>query len=142
MLYAVLQSRMFISEPANKKQNDELLNDLTNSTFIIINVRKILHDFFGNQNIEYENDYLLSFLNKKEKRIIELVRKGEVKEVKIKFVNNEIDIIECVKYESPEIAIHQIGRGFKKGDYKDVIVKVRDGKVVHFETSELNKLKK
>jgi len=127
---------------ASKKQNDELLNDLTNSSFIIINVRKILHDFFGNQKIEYENDYLLAFLNKKEKKIIELVRKDEVKEVKIKFQNNEIEIIECVKNENPEIAIHQIGRGFKKGDYKTVILKVRDGKVIHYEISELTKTKK
>ena len=94
------------SESANKKQNDELLNYLTNSYFIMVNVRKFLHDFFGNQNIEYENDHLLAFLNKKEKRIIELVRNGEVKKVKIKFKNNEIDIIECVKYKNPEIAIN------------------------------------
>ncbi len=130
------------SESANKKQNDELLNDLTNSSFIVVNVRQILQRFFSNEKITYDNEYLLSFLNKKERKIIELLRKGEVKEVKIKFVNNEIDLIECVKNENPEIAIHQLGRGFKKSDYKDVIVKVRDGKVIHYQSSELTKFKK
>lgn len=129
-------------ENEKKKTNEESLNNLTNSSFIIINIRKILNDFFGNQNILYDNEYLLGFLNKKEKNIIELVRKGEVKEIKIRFVNNEIDIIECIKTENPEIAINQIARGFKKGEYKSVSMKVVDGKIIYYETSDLIKVKK
>ena len=128
-------------ENEKKKTNQESLNNLTNSSFIIINIRKILTEFFGNQKINYDNEYLLGFLNRKEKNIIELVRKGKVKEVKIKFKNNEIDIIECIKSENPEIAVNQIGRGFKNGDYKTITVKVADGKILHYETSDLIKLK-
>ena len=125
-----------------KKNNQQSVNNLIDSSFIIVNIRKILFDFFNNEKLNYDNKYLLGFLNKKERNIIELVRKGKVKEIKIKFKNDEIDLIESVNNENPDIAINKLARGFKKGEYKRITVQVIDGKVTNYETADLIKVNK
>ena len=133
---------VFGDVPENKKKiNQDILQTLTNQSFVVINIRKILTSFFSNEKLSYDNDYIMGFLNKKEKQIIEKIRSGSVKEVKIRFKNNQPDLFELTQDINTEAEINKIARALKKGQYQDLIIKSRDGKVLSYEKTELIKLK-
>ncbi|MDQ6755604.1 MAG: hypothetical protein M3004_01600 [Bacteroidota bacterium] len=127
-------------ENEKRKTNQEALNNLTNSSFIIINIRKILHDFFSNENINYDNEYLLGFLNKKEKEIIEKIRLGGIKQINITFNNDKPVQMNLTKVIAPEEAINKVSRILKKGEFQEIKLKHSDGKLSYYEQTDIIKL--
>ncbi|MFT3909360.1 MAG: MerR family transcriptional regulator [Ferruginibacter sp.] len=122
-----------------KQLNQDILNSIINKSFVIINLRKIIHGFFSNEKINNDNDYIIGFLNKKEKEIIEKIREEDLKEVKIRFANNKPVLLELTKSINKDEAINKMTRLLKKGEYKDITIKTRDGKLLSYEQTDLIK---
>ncbi len=113
-----------------------------NTSFSLINLRKIVSEFFANDEIKYDNDYIISFLNPKERKIIDRIKKGGFKRITIHFDKGSRPIkFEGVSEEKiQESTIGQVARLMKKGEYSTIKISQQDGNLVSFEKSELVKL--
>ena len=123
------------------KKNETASSQLMDCSFALVNLRKIVQSFFSSEKIRHDNDYLLAFLNKKEKAIVEKIRDGGIKEIKISFSNNKPVLLKLTKDIKPDEAINKVSRILKKGEFLDISVKTRDGKLVNYEQTDLIKLK-
>ena len=123
------------------KKNETASSQLMDCSFALVNLRKIVQGFFSSEKIRHDNDYLLAFLNKKEKAIVEKIREGGVKEIKISFSNNKPVLLKLTKDVKPDEAINKVSRILKRGEFLDITVKTRDGKLLNYEQTDLIKLK-
>ena len=123
------------------KKNEAATSQLTDCSFALVNLKKIVQGFFSSEKIGHDNDYLLAFLNKKEKAIVEKIREGGVKEIKISFSNNKPVLLKLTKDVKPDEAINKVSRILKKGEFSDISLKTRDGKLLNYEQTDLFRLK-
>jgi len=123
------------------KKNETASSELTDCSFALVNLRKIVQGFFSSEKIRHDNDYLLAFLNKNEKAIVEKIREGGVKEIKISFNDNKPVLLKLTKDVNPDEAINKISRILKRGEFSDISIKTRDGKLLNYEKTDLIKLK-
>jgi DNA-binding transcriptional MerR regulator len=123
------------------KKNEAAFSQLMDSSFVLVNLRKIIKSFFSSEKVKYDTDYIISFLNPKEKKIIEMIQKGGIKEIAIRFgKNNEPTHIELKNAGITDEVIKKVARLIKKGEYSTITVKNQDGKVVSYEKNNLIKL--
>jgi hypothetical protein len=120
--------------------NDTLLNDLTNKSFLLINVRKIIYGFFT-AKIAFDNGFIIGFLNEKEREIIGKIRDGDAKEILITFTDNKPERLILTKSINTEDVINKVARLLKKDGCRDVTLKQRNGKTMYYEVKEIIKLK-
>jgi DNA-binding transcriptional MerR regulator len=124
-----------------RAKNEEHLNSLLNKSFTLINIRKIITQFFENEKINHENEYLISFLNKNEKEIINKINEGQVKEIKISFRDDKPTVLKLTKSIKIEDAVNKMSRILKKGAFQEIVIKTTDGKLTYYEQTDIIKLK-
>jgi DNA-binding transcriptional MerR regulator len=124
-----------------RKINDAYLGELMNQSFTLINIRKIISQFFDDEKIDHENDFLLAFLNKHEKIIIAKIREGHFKEIKIRFKDDQPIQIDLTKSVDIEESINKVSRILKKGEFQDIRIRANDGKLTYYEQTDIVKLK-
>jgi DNA-binding transcriptional MerR regulator len=116
-------------------------NQLSGSSFILINLRKIVHSFFENDKIKYDNEFIISFLKPKERKIIERIRKGGIKEITIKFdKKSEPTLIDVTDNTITEAVINKAARLLKKGQYEKIVLQTKNGKLINYENKTSEKL--
>lgn len=123
------------------KKNEATISQLMDASFVLVNLRKIVQSFFSSEKIKYDNDFIIAFLNSKEKKIIEMIQKGNIKAITVRFGKNyEPTHIELTNNKITEKMIGQVARLMKKGQYSSIILKQENGKLVNYEKKEIMKL--
>ena len=81
----------------------------------------------------------LQLMNKFEKDILAKVRSGDYQQVIVKIDNGEVIQLR-LKKKKDDATENKISRLFKKGDYKEIQLITRDGKVISYDETEIIKM--
>lgn len=119
----------------------KIYDKLSDSTCVFVNIRKIVTDISGTEEIFRKTPTIATVISEKSISVLkQLFSDNRVKEVTIRvnkngqptvLVKKEMELAELQKQ------IHTLN---KKGTFKDIIVKTRDGNVQYFEQTEILKL--
>jgi DNA-binding transcriptional MerR regulator len=129
-------------EPLTHFQKDnmnKLQYLMSKKTFVLINMKYLMSGFFENEKLDHVEDLFLGLMNKFEKEILTKVRSGDYQQVIVKIDNGEVIQLRLKKKKDPA-AENKISRLFKKGDYKEIQLITRDGKVVSYDEIEIIKM--
>jgi hypothetical protein len=118
----------------------EILMELLSKTFLSVSVNYIISNFL----IDGENSFkerFISILTKNEHKLLKQIRKGynDVKSVKIRFKNNQMDMLEVTSIKKVKLESRLL-EYIKKGDYQTISIDTVDGKIVNFENTQKIKL--
>ncbi len=118
-----------------------LFEHLSNNTVVFVNLKKIIADLSGTHEHFSQN---LGFGA--------LMSENSISTLKQLFLNNKIDeitirvnqsgrpIVRVKKYQSFDQLKKEVEGLKKKGTFKDMLIKTRDGGIQHFETTDLIQL--
>ncbi len=114
---------------------------LSKNSVIIINLTKIITDLTGTYKEFIQEFSQENFLSEKNINLLkELFKKERIKEVTIRVSDDNKPIISITKeinYKDVEKKVRELN---KKGVFRDITLKTRDGKVQYFEQKDLIKL--
>jgi hypothetical protein len=118
----------------------EILMELLSKTFLSVSVNYIISNFL----IDGENSFkerFISILTKNEHKLLMQIRKGyyNVKSVKIRFKNNQMDMLEVTSIKKVKLESRLL-EYIKNGDYQTITIDTVDGKIVNFENTQKIKL--
>lgn len=118
----------------------EVLMELLSKTFLSVSLSDIISNFLvDGENSSQERT--ISILTKNEHKLLKQIRKGynEVKSIKIRFKNNQMEMIEVTTLKKVKLESRLLEH-IKKGDYQTISVDTVDGKIVNFENTQKIKL--
>jgi hypothetical protein len=118
----------------------EIPLELLSKTFLSVSLSDIISNFL----VDGENSFqerTISILTKNEHKLLKHIRKGynDVKSVKIRFKNNQMDMIEVTSIKKVKLESRLL-EYIKKGDYQSISIDTVDGKIVNFENTQKIKL--
>jgi hypothetical protein len=118
----------------------EIPLELLSKTFLSVSLSDIISNFL----VDGENSFqerTISILTKNEHKLLKHIRKGynDVKSVKIRFKNNQMDMIEITSIKKVKLESRLL-EYIKKGDYQSISIDTVDGKIVNFENTQKIKL--
>jgi DNA-binding transcriptional MerR regulator len=115
--------------------------DLANKNHITINLSALVYDFFNTEQIRLDNDFFSSLMNKQERKIIDMIRSGQYKQVSVSIKDGSITHFRSTKNEKQlEDTINKMSRMIKKGEYKRIELLAIDGKIVKYDEEEMIKI--
>lgn len=121
--------------------NEVTFNDVQHKSFVLLNLRSIVHDFFEDEKLEFTNDYLLGFLTSGQKKVLEKMTEEGIKSITIRFNDGgEPTHIELKKGKITDEVINKVGRFLNKKNFKDIEFKVRGGELIKYEETDILKL--
>jgi hypothetical protein len=118
----------------------EIPMELLSKTFLSVSLSDIISNFL----VDGENSFqerTISILTKNEHKLLKQIRKGysDIKSVKIRFKNNQMDMIEVTSTKKVKLESRLLEH-IKKGDYQTISIDTVDGKIVNFENTQKIKL--
>lgn len=119
----------------------ELYKLMSKKSFALINIKSLMSGFFENEKLDQVDGLFFGLMNKFEKDILSKVRSGDYQQVIIKIDNGEVIQLRLKRKKDNE-SESKLSRLFKKGDYKEIQLITRDGKVVSYDETEIIKLNK
>ena len=131
-------------EPITNTQKDNishLYKLMSKKSFALINMKSLMSGFFENEKLDQIDGLFLGLMNQFEKDILAKVRSGDYQQVIIKIDNGEVIQLR-LKKKKDDATENKISRLFKKGDYKEIQLITRDGKVISYDETEIIKLNK
>lgn len=127
------------NERYNKERLEKTLNSLNTTSFFMINLRQLVHEFFGNDKLIGNLQFFLTILNEKEKKIIEIIKSGIYNQILVKMKDDTVTHLRLRKNKSDEL-FKKIAASLKKGDYKEVSFTSKDGNIIKFDETEIIKM--
>lgn len=124
-----------------KNNMGELYKLMSKKSFALINMKNLVSVFFENEKLDHVDNLFLGLMNKFEKEILTKVRSGDYQQVIVKIDNGEVIQLR-LKKKKDDATENKISRLFKKGDYKEIQLITRDGKVISYDETEIIKLNK
>ncbi len=124
----------------NPKLSEQLAQRLSQKSFSLINIQGIITKFFDNDKLKGNIDLYTLIMTPDEKEVIEKIRTGNYKEITIKLDNGGITQLRLGKKQDEDL-IKKISRLMKKGDYKEIHLKVRDGMTIHSTETDIIKVR-
>lgn len=124
----------------NPKLSEQLVQKLSQRSFSLINIQSIISKFFDNDKLKGNIDLYSLIMTPDEKEVIEKIRTGNYKEITIKLDNGGITQLRLGKKQDEDL-IRKISRLMKKGDYKEIHLKVRDGMTIHSTETDIIKVR-
>lgn len=121
--------------------NNEVLQELSNDSFMLLNLRKIVNRLFQKPNLKHNDNFVIDFLSEKEKQILDEIRTTNASEITIKFKEGLPTHIKVHRNQISKEILNKIARLLKTGSYKDISWKERNGKLIHYSEAILKKLK-
>lgn len=114
--------------------------ELLSKTFLSVSLSDIISNFLVNGETSFQKR-TISILTKNEHELLKQIRKGynDIKSVKIRFKNNQIDMIEVTSIKKVKLESRLL-EYIKKGDYQSISIDTVDGKIVNFENTQKIKL--
>lgn len=118
----------------------EIPMQLLSKTFLSVSLSDIISNFlvYGDNSFQ---ERTISILTKDEHKLLKQIRKGynDLKSVKIRFKNNQMDMIEVSSIKKVKLESRLL-EYIKKGDYQTISIDTVDGKIVNFENTQKIKL--
>ena len=122
--------------------NEKLLAFLS-KPFVGVPMHTLLDEFYENPKIKSPEQQQICNLTKLETKVLGLLRKENIKEIKIRFnqqLRGEI-IIEHVNYANPDIVIKNVNEILERGKYSTIKIVQEDGHIKIFEETVREKIK-
>lgn len=123
-------------EVQNKKEVFEKI--ISTQSFVLINLKSLILKFFADEKESSDLNFYLGLMNSKEKKLIERIRSSNYSKITINLQEGKIVLTRAQKKENDEI-IRQIARLIKRGDFVDLEISARDGKLTKVNQTELIK---
>jgi DNA-binding transcriptional MerR regulator len=117
----------------NISEKFNLIQQFFKSAFVSINLLEIIEKFLQSDRIGMAAYYDLNILTIDERKIIDLIRKGGIKEMTIMFKNGQIERAELKKTLNPKEMENKVFRVLKKGEYSKISIVSENGKLVNAE---------
>ncbi len=114
--------------------------ELLSKTFLSVSLSDIISKFLVDGETSFQ-ERTISILTKNEHKLLKQIRKGynDIKSVKIRFKNNQMDMIEVTSLKKVKLESRLL-EYIKKGDYQTITIDTVDGKIVNFENIQKIKL--
>ncbi len=113
----------------------EALVAFLSKPFIGVPMHTLLDDFYDNPKIKLAEQQQVCNLTKLETKLLGLLRKENIKEIRIRFnkqLKGEI-IIEHVKYASPDVLLKNVHQILERGKYSTIKIVQENGHIKIFE---------
>jgi hypothetical protein len=123
-------------EAAQKKKEFEKI--ISTQSFVIINIKSLLVKFFNDEKESVDINYYLGLMNSKEKQLIEQISSSNYSKITITLQEGMIVLTRAQKKDNDDI-IKQLARIMKRGDFVDLEISARDGKIIKVNQTELIK---
>lgn len=123
-------------EVQNKKEVFEKI--ISTQSFVLINLKSLILKFFADEKESSDLNFYLGLMNSKEKKLIERIRSSNYSKITINLQEGKIVLTRAQKKDNDEI-IRQIARLIKRGDFVDLEISARDGKLTKVNQTELIK---
>lgn len=120
-------------------QQEDLFIRMTSLSHVIINLRRIVQSFFQNEKLFATDDLFMGIMNKGEKALIDKIRIGNYVQVVIKIENGSILQFRVTKKDDKQL-LEKLQRLMKQGDYKEIELITRDGKIVKLMETDIIKM--
>ena len=125
-----------ISDDDNIKSTLE--DVISNQSVVLINLRSLILKFFSSEKPNTELTYYLGLMNKKEKELIEQIRSTNYSKITVNLQDGRIVLTKAQKKDNDEL-VKQLARIMKRGDFVDLELSARDGKIIKLNKTELIK---
>jgi hypothetical protein len=113
----------------------EALVAFLSKPFIGVPMHTLLDDFYDNPKIKLAEQQQVSNLTKLETKVLGLLKKENIKEIRIRFnkqLKGEI-IIEHVKYANPDVLLKNVHQILERGKYSTIKIVQENGHIKIFE---------
>ena len=111
-------------------------SDINKFDFAIINLYRIIQEFFSNEKIRDEVVEKISILNDKENKILEIIRTGDFKELSIKLKNNNKYLIGIKRNKSIDKITNEVSSIIARNKYEEIKLITQKGNIVVAEITE------
>jgi uncharacterized protein YnzC (UPF0291/DUF896 family) len=121
----------------------EALVTFLSKPFIGVPMHTLLDDFYDNPKIKLAEQQQVCNLTKLETKVLGLLRKENIKEIRIRFnqqLKGEI-IIEQVNYVNPDMLLKNVHQILERGKYSTIKIVQEDGRIKIFEEVIKEKIK-
>jgi uncharacterized protein YnzC (UPF0291/DUF896 family) len=121
----------------------EALVAFLSKSFIGVPMHTLLDDFYNNPKIKLAEQQQVCNLTKLETKVLGLLRKENIKEIRIRFnqqLKGEI-IIEQVNYVNPDMLLKNVHQILERGKYSTIKIVQEDGRIKIFEEVIKEKIK-
>jgi DNA-binding transcriptional MerR regulator len=120
-----------------RKANQEVFANLIDDSFIVVNLRKVVHKLFQKPKLRHNDDFIIDFLLPKEKKIFDHIRNTNAKEITIVFdKNNKPTHIRVNRNQISREILNKVARYLKQGNYQSVTFTTRNGDLVKYEEED------
>jgi hypothetical protein len=129
-------------QPQQLNVNEKLIAFLS-KPFIGVPMHSLLDEFYENPKIKFAEQQHISNLTKLESKVLALLRKENIKEVRIRFnqqLKGEI-IIEQISYENPNKLLDNVHQILERGKFSTIKIVQEDGYIKVFEEVIKEKVK-
>jgi DNA-binding transcriptional MerR regulator len=117
-----------------------LANEIPKADFICLNLYKILQEFYDNEKIEEKTIQKIAILNEKEKQILELIQKGDFKEISIKLMDNKEYLVGIKRNKSIDKITNEVSSIISRNKYQDIKLVTQKGRIILAEVTEKIKI--
>jgi DNA-binding transcriptional MerR regulator len=117
-----------------------LADEIPRTDFICLNLYKILQEFYSNEKIEAKIIQKISILNEKEKKILELIQKGDFKEISIKLMHNKEYLVGIKRNKSIDKISGEVSSIISRNKYQDIKLITQKGRIILAEITEKIKI--
>ena len=121
------------------EENLDTIKNVFQESFVGINLRTIAFEFLLKEKKRHTH-LILEFLNEAERKILNLVREGKLKEITISYKDNKPATIYITRNEPTEAVIIKIAGYLKKGSFKKVEFRTRNGQLIHYDETDILKV--
>ena len=130
-----------MNEYTNLIDFHKIFDLITEESVVLINIRKVITEIIGSEEDFEKKSTLLNLISEPSMDLLKnLFIENNVKEVTIRVTENGRPIVSTKKEMEISELKKEINTLSKKGIFKDVIIKTRDGNIQYFEQTELVKL--
>ena len=123
-------------EVEQKKRDFEKI--ISTQSFVLISIKSLIIKFFNDEKDSIDINYYLGLMNTKEKQLIEQIRSSNYSKITITLQEGMIVLTRAQKKDNDDI-IKQLARFMKRGDFVDLEISARDGKIIKVNQTELIK---
>ena len=131
---------VFEDEATIEASMNAILRDIVPYDFTIINLYRILQEFFDNEKIKDDEIEKVAILTNKEKQVLELIRQGDFKELSIKLKNDKEYLIGIKRNKSIETITNEVSSIINRNKYQEIKLITQKGKIVNAEITESIKI--
>jgi DNA-binding transcriptional MerR regulator len=132
----VCRQLIFEDEATIEASINAILKDIVENDFTIINIYRILEEFFDNEKIKEDVIEKVAFLSDKEKQVLELIRKGDFKELSIKLKSKKEYLVRIKRNKSIDTITNEVSSIINRNKYQEIKLITQKGKIVIAEITE------